>query len=399
MSENWSRRTILASLGTATFSGCVSDEAKGTQQPTSRSYPKPPESIDSEWPMPAHDAGLSNGTSQVTGPTESVAELWQVATGTTLSGPVVANEILFTGGSDGTVFAFDAQTGQERWQQSVGSTAFTPWAVNDSLVVPTETAIVVLDASDGTEKWRVETPSRDDNTNKAGKVERPTILVASHGVYWISNGENPVVVSLALEDGSEQWRTEIHDPWTRRLFASEEAVFISTSDNGRVPWTLAAETGEVLDKPAEPGADFKDERFYRDGTIYAVDQMFGTIQASAADDNGHSWDQALSPGIYALSGDKQRVYINVSDGEEPGLYALSVTDGTVEWSTELTSEHVNRPVVAGESVLVDADDKLHCFDPADGTERWTRPSDDIGEHIITDDLAYTTHDDTVRAFR
>lgn len=126
----------------------------------------------------------------------------------------------------------------------------------------------------------------------------------------------------------------------------------------------------------------------------------GLIEANAVDDRGHSWVQELPGGMYALAGGTDRVYVDVNDGDEPGLYALSATDGTVDWSTTVTTDSVGRPVVAGESVLVRTGERLRCFDPADGSERWSRPSTDVGERIVVaDDVVFTTRGNAVRAFR
>lgn len=402
----WSRRSLLASLGAITLAGCnTNTDPKATvEQPsTQESDLEPPASIDSAWPLPAYDAGFSNGTTEAAGPTESVDDLWQRTTGTGLSSPVVAHETLYVGGGNGDVLAVDARTGDERWRQSVATAAYTPSVMDDTLYVPTAEAIVALEATDGTKIWQTSTPNRDDIV-RAGTVERAAVLVASHGVYWISATDdpsiNPTIVKLALDDGSEQWRTTIQDPWTSWLFASDEAVVISTNHNGRVPWVLAGATGEILNKPQEPGFDFADERFYRAGMIYGVDEMFGIIEASGLNDIGYIWDQSLGYGEYLMSGDADRVYIKVNGGEKPGFYALSVTDGTLEWNTELPTDSVSRPIVAGETILINAAESIRCFDPSDGAELWSRPSNGIGEQIIiVDDLVYTTHDDTVRAFR
>lgn len=403
MSRTWSRRSLLAGLGTITLTGCTANtdtKAAAEQPSTLESDPEPPASIDSAWPLPAYDAGFSNGTSEAAGPIEPVDVLWQQTTGTVLSSPVVANENLYVGGDNGNVLAFDARTGEELWRQSVGTTAYTPWVMDNTLYVPTAEAIVALKATDGTKIWQTDTPDRAESVTQAGKVERAPVLVASHGVYWISVKEAPTIVKLALKDGSEQWRTKIQDPWTSWLFASDEVVVISTDHNGRVPWMLSAATGEILDGPSSLGADFGDERFSRSGTIYAVEQMFGGIEASAVNDRGDSWDQHISGGGYLMSGDADRVYIKVNGGEKPGLYALSVTDGMLEWNTDLTTDSVSRPTVAGESLLIYTGKSLRCFDPANGSERWSKSSDGIGDQIvIIDDLIYTTHDDTVRAFR
>lgn len=413
------RRALLASLGTAVVAGCVTDEATTPQtdgtatasptdteptEPTETATPgtpEPPSSIDTDWPLPGYDAGNSNRT-EAAGPTDPVAELWSVTADSRLSQPVLAAETLYVGSRDGAVLAIDARTGEERWRQSVGDAAFTPRVVAGRVCVPTASAIVALDPVDGSEQWRVETPNRADGFDREGNVVEATLLGASHGLYWIAgegqhNEENPTVVSIAPADGSEQWRTDIEDPWSRRLFASDDAVFVSTSHNAPDPWRLAAETGAVETEPPGSGADFEDEWFYRDGTLYSAGPIFGPVEATPVD-GGHDWSTDLFG--KALSGGVDAVYGDLSDGEQWGLHALAATDGSRRWSVTDVANPVSRPVVAGECVLLRTEEALRCFDPADGAERWSHPVDKVGGRlVVAADLLYTTREETVRAFR
>lgn len=387
MSEDWSRRALLASLATATLAGCsastpdggadATPTTPGDETPT-EPRPSTPEHIDADWPMPAHDAGRSN-YSPVDGPTGPVAELWSTPVDASLSGPVLADETLYVGGDDGTVRAVDATTGAERWRRSVGAPADTPWVLGDRLFVPTTESIVAFGVRDGTEAWRADTPGR------------AAVLVASHGIYWLT--QEPVVVGLERTDGSERWRTALRDPREPHLFAGEGAVFVSTGTNGRIPWTFDPETGEVVGDEPEPGHDFPAERFALDGTVYAVDPFFGIV-------HGDEWSQGVEAGgESALSGGGDRVYYVADSGDRPGLYALSRTDGTVEWTTDVVTAVLGRPVVTDGCVLVRDQDALHCFDPVDGTERWSRPGDGIDRFVVADDLVFTTGDGAIRAFR
>jgi outer membrane protein assembly factor BamB len=338
--------------------------------------------------MPDADLGRSSFVPAAAGPTGAVGELWRVTTTTDLSGPVLADGTVYVGGADGTLLALDARDGAERWRTSVGAAADTPWVLDGDVYVPAVGSVVTLDATDGSERWRTETPGRD------------AVLVASHGVYWISGRAAPTVVALARADGSERWRTDLRDPWEPHLFASDESLFVSSGTNGRIPWTLDPGTGEAVGDTPESGYDFPAERFHLDGTVYAVDSFFGNVAARPVD-GGQGWTQGVDAlGEFALSGGPEHVYYVANEGETPGLYALSRTDGTIEWTVEMDPGSVERPVVANECVLVRGDGRLRCFDPADGSERWSRPGDDVGTRfLVADDLLYTTRDDVVLAFR
>ncbi|MCT9095887.1 PQQ-binding-like beta-propeller repeat protein [Haloarchaeobius sp. HME9146] len=401
MPPDHSRRSLLASLGSLALAGCVSDSAgDGTttkpmtaatsEQPTTTGRPETPDQIASSWPMPAADPGRSNYVPDATGPTEPVAELWRTTASASLSKPVLAEGVLYVGGDDGTVRALDARTGETRWQQSVGSAARTPWLYQGQLFVPTSEAIVVLAAGDGAEQWRVETP------------DCAAMLVAAHGVYWLSRGP-PTVVALAPADGSERWRTELADPWEPPLLAGEDAVFVSSGTYDTRFWRLAADTGSLLGEDPSSGADFPAEQCYRDGTVFAVEGFFGGVRATSVRDDGNGWRQVDVPpaggGAGGLSVGAEYVFYT-SNYETSQVFALSRTDGTVAWTAAVGAALSGRPVVAGEAVLVRTKDGLRCLDPADGTERWTESS--IGSDasvVVADDLLFTTQADTVRALR
>ncbi|MFT4889907.1 MAG: outer membrane protein assembly factor BamB [Halobacteriales archaeon] len=417
-----SRRALLASLGTIALAGCTGDDDADGSSPTTTSDVKPttsstdaptsspgstpsptpeptpeaPSTIGSEWPMPAHDPGRSNYAPAAAGPTDRVAELWRVTADGDLSAPVVAGGTLFVGGADGSVLALDARSGDERWRRSVGGPAATPRVMDGQVYVPTRSSIAAFDADDGGKRWRVETPDRVDGHEADGRGEPSSLLVAAHGVYWLSRGGTPAVVALASDDGSERWRTEIRDPWSPRLFASDDTVFLSSGTHGRIPWRFDPESGTVAEEPA-PGYDFPDERFFLDGAVYGVDPMFGIVHGPGWTAGG---DEFATGGDYGLSGGADNVYYVPNNDAGPGIVALERSDGATAWRTDDVTMGVSRPVVATRTVLVRTDGALHCFDPADGSERWRRPSEGIGDGVVVvDDLLFATHDDTVRAFR
>lgn len=410
------RRALLVSLGAAATAGCLDDE-RGTDEspteserpptttgpstdpePSDRATPSPPDSVDSSWPVPGADPGFSNST-RATGPTEQVGELWRFVDDADLSTPIVADGAAYVGTAAGDVVALDARSGGKAWRRTVGETAFAPRVVDGSLYVPTDAGIVAL-AADGTERWRTDTPGRDDSTDGDAPPPRVSVLATDDGLYWIDGGdedEQPAVVATALDDGSERWRTEISEPRTRRLFAGAGTVFVASGTNGQHAWRLAASDGEVLAEP-EPGYDFSAERLFRNGSVYSTEPFFGGAFASAIAEDGYEWDADVPPGTHHVSAGPDRLYVGVERGGEPGLYALSASDGSDEWAAEITPTH--RPVVAGDAVLVHDEDTLYCLDPTDGSERWSHSSESVGARMaVADDVLFATQEETLRAFR
>lgn len=411
MAAHWSRRALLTALGTTAVAGCVGDvdpndaapvdeASTGTSEvpstagtpSTPRPGPTAPERLDTDWPMPGFDPGRSNSTPNAVGPTDPIAELWHRSTDATLSAPVVADGTLSVGGDDGVVRAFDARTGDDRWRTSVDAAAATPWWFEGRLFVPTDGAVVALDASDGAERWRIDTP------------DRAAVLVAPSGVYRLSAGDPPAVARHAREDGERLWRTEIGRPWEPPLLAGDGSVFVSSGTHDFRFWRLAVDSGDVVGEEPRAGNDFPAEQFLADSTVYAAGSFFGKVRASAVGEGGDGWLQSdPNPGGRdggELSGGEDRVYYTSNTDDGPGLYALSVTDGSVAWTAEVAPPITGRPVVAGGAVVVPTEEGRRCFAPADGTELWAGPPDGAGERfVVVDDLVYAAGDAGVRALR
>ncbi|AUV80252.1 hypothetical protein C2R22_00035 [Salinigranum rubrum] len=285
------RRAFLASLGTLVGAGCATrsdteSPAEPTPEPTAEPTTTPtvsatrpderaaPDSVDSAWPMPAHDSGRSNFSPDATGPTTLPADLWSVPFEASLSDPVVADGTVYVGGDDGAVRALDARTGAEQWTTALDAPAETPWVVGDRLFVPTPGAVVALDADGGGSVRRFETPARSD------------FVAARHGLYYV-DASGPTVVALE-RSGERRWEAEINEPWQSPLLTSDEHVFVSTGAHWNEPWTFAVDTGqfEWNRRPEPGGSDMIAERFVSEGTVFAVDPMFGEVEAAVVDSGG-----------------------------------------------------------------------------------------------------------------
>lgn len=377
-----SRRSLLAALGVAGVAGCLGrgDGSVG-----------PPAAIDSDWPAPGYDHRRTYATDEASGPTSRVAELWASSTEAGLSAPVVADGRVLVGGDDGVVRALDAVTGELDWDSSVGGTAGTP-RVRDGLVyAPTGEAVVALDAADGSEMWRQPTPDREG------------LLLGPHGLYTVGpSGETGRVVARTPADGTERWRTELEGDWTSNAFANDDTLFVPVGGRGQ-PWAIAPETGETHQDRLVAAEDGSEAQLCRDGRVFAAEPFFGSVDAWAL--TGDPYERAWHQGIdaytgFALAAGQRNVYVHAKNGDSPGLYALSVSDGTEAWYDESVAPVRGRPTVASDAVVVRTSERLRCFDPSDGTELWRHPGDGVGSApALVDDMLFTTVGDTVRAFR
>lgn len=407
MPERWSRRALLASLGTAALAGCTGRDTEPTPTPPSvpPGTPDPPDSIETAWPVPGGTPAGGNYNAAATGPTDPVAPLWETDLDTAVTAPVVADGRLFVAGAE-TLSALDARTGDPEWSESVPPSPATPRVVDDTVYLPTADALLALSTVDGSERWRRDLPGL------------AAVVAADHGVYALVDVEaetsDPATVVAVDRDGQERWRTDISRPWTAHLFASESSVFVSSGGNGTIPWQLSVDGGDILGRGPTPVTDSPHPRFYRDGTVFSTDVLPAAVDARPATGaDGHEWRERISvTGLRSLSGDDDTVYC-VAPGDSvkprgsepddgPGLYALGLTDGSRVWSTtDIDADTAGRPVLAAETVVIPTADLLHCFDPADGTERWAVPTEGLGRAslAVVDDMVYATADETVRAYR
>ena len=127
--------------------------------------------------------------------------------------------------------------------------------------------------------------------------------------------------------------------------------------------------------------------------------MFGELQATSSREHMEWHNQVGAYGPVALAGGADHLYV-AAEHPKPRLYALSRADGETDWQIPLPAAHIGRPVITEETVLARGLDTLWCFDPADGSERWSVRADGIGRQIaLAGELLYTTDDGTVRALR
>jgi outer membrane protein assembly factor BamB len=139
---------------------------------------------------------------------ETGAVKWVFATAAPVeSAAAVAGGLVYAWDTAGGLYAVDAATGQERWQQQIGFTGgHGAPGVADGMVYslnmgPPGSDLVALDAATGTERWRFHFPAPNQSS--------PALV---DGVVYIGGGvEDRHLYALDAATGEQRWALDLGD--------------------------------------------------------------------------------------------------------------------------------------------------------------------------------------------
>jgi outer membrane protein assembly factor BamB len=303
----------------------------------------PPAQANEAWAQAGGNAGKSYGhLALASNPTRAFSVDIEGATNRRRLGasPVVGGGMLFAVGGDGTLAAFDAQTGARRWSYDPGlesdlrPSAFGGGASYDNgRVYMTDGAgdVIALDAETGSELWKVK-PS--------GPLRgSPTI---AFGSVFVMTQDNQIF-ALDAADGSIQWQ-ESGSSTQAGVFgvaapaAGQGTVIAGYSsgelnayryENGRVLWadalartSISTQVGSLTDIDADPIID--------SGRVYALGQG-GRMAAYELVTGQRIWELNLA-GISTPAIAGEWIFTLTDDAR---LLAIARSTGKVRWLTQL----------------------------------------------------------------
>lgn len=119
--------------------------------------------------------------------------------------PVLDGNVLYAAGAAGRTAAFSMRTGNQIWEQRLGSTQ-SPWVAGDWVyAVSTEAELVALDRRRGYVRWVAPLPRYEDPEDQEGEyLYAGPVMAGGRLIIVRSDGE---VMTLAVEDGAlaAQW--------------------------------------------------------------------------------------------------------------------------------------------------------------------------------------------------
>lgn len=259
---------------------------------------------------------------------ETGRRVWSTDLRTDLTaGPGVGDDLVVVASRDGEIIGLSATDGNERWRSDVaGESVAVPMIKNEMVIVATiDGALRGLSAFDGGIRWVIEHASPALTLRGSAA---PVIV----GTVVVTGFDNGRLVAANLQDGTTQWEAMLSPPSGR-------------SDLER----LADIDGAI----AAVGQD-----------VYAAGFQ-GRLAAMAVESGQILWDRDVSS--YAgIGADWDNVYTVTDEGE---LIAMSRRNGADVWrQVLLIRREPTTPVPFDTAVAVgDFEGYVHLFDSDDGT--------------------------------
>jgi outer membrane protein assembly factor BamB len=265
--------------------------------------------------------------------------LWRTsALGDRFFGAAIGHGTLFAIMS-GVVYAFATTTGELVWQTSIsklqGGASMPPLVVGNTLYVIADGALTVLDATNGSVRFRV----------PAGQGTFLSVPAAANGLIYV--GVDQSLDAFDAASGALRWSGPTGDVVWSTPTISGGSVYVGSSDHS--VYAFDATTGAL--RWAAPTGD----RVYATAPVAAG----GNVYAGSLDQRVHAFDAATGAERWtfstgqALTGSPAIangvVFIGSLDGT---FYALDAATGSALWSDAVGRPIGSSPAIGAQSVYI-----------------------------------------------
>jgi outer membrane protein assembly factor BamB len=290
---------------------------------------------------------------------------WRYDAGSDLrSTPAISGAVAYFGTNDGYLIALDLLTKKPKWSFDLGGypVRASPAIAGRTVYLANGFSVFAIDADTGNQRWKFA-------MDYAGESS-PTV---ADGVVYVASKENHLY-ALDAETGKQVWFYKTDGLLFASPSVTDKVVVIGGDDgdlfaldreNGRVVWKIALDSG-IYSTPAIAGG-----RVYvttRNKTTVAVDLENGDEIWSYP--IGGSASPAVADGV---------VYIGSDDG---AIYAIDAAKGGDPlWLFATGSAGVRSPIVAGDQVIFAAGATVTGLNRQTGEVAWQYP---VGDDVTTE---------------
>jgi eukaryotic-like serine/threonine-protein kinase len=246
--------------------------------------------------------------------------------------------------SDG-VYAVDAATGEELWTfeetaLESGSGIETPAVVADGTVYAGGYGLYAIDAESGEERWHFETETLPETADgfdgSVGWLVSSAPAVARGTVVF--NTALSILYAVDAETGEEEWSLEGTDR-LRGSPAVDDDVIYQAEDGGVSAIDL--ETGETHLRTETSELFVQGSPAVADGTVYVAGGPLVGFDTETGDerwrvDPDSEYERTVTLGRTSPIVTEETVY--AAEDDRSAVFAVSVADEAVRWSTEPTDE-------------------------------------------------------------
>lgn len=309
---------------------------------------------DQAWPMSGADPTNTATVPDTRPPNDPVHVRWltSVEVSGTVTSPVVTGDTITLGAGD--LFAIDATDGTERWRVDTTVTG-TPAIDATTVIAPTERGVLAVNRADGTERWRRPTSTRPQTA---------TTRLDDHVVVGTRTG-------LLVLDAATGTGTVIDTPVSTVPAVADDTIYTHTDARTLQAITIDGTRrwhhrfpARVQDAPV-----VDDDHVYvvTPGTVHALDRTDGTVDWTAA------FDTRLTAAP-AVVDDHLIVGESRPGTSDPGALSVFATDdGHRRWTRALPRAVVGQPAVAGDQIHVaGAAGTVSVHALTDGKEHYAR---------------------------
>ncbi len=239
--------------------------------------------------------------------------------GAIVGSPLVVEDTLYVGSSDGKVYALDAVYGDKRWEFDTGGKIWTSPAVKNGVLYigNYNDKLYALSNQDGSIVWERQLPA---SLASSPVVSEDTVFFGTFDRY---------LFAVDSRNGSDRWRFPRDNPADNWFWATpvvkdnvvyagclDHSIYALEANTGRLLWQFVADS-PIVSTPV-----------LLDSLLVAISES-GEMYVLRADSGVSERTVSIGYSVMApLYAEEDMVYVHARDG---GVYCIDVQTGVIAW--------------------------------------------------------------------